>query len=708
MIRLQGKLGAALALVAVFGTALPPKTHSATRDSDEFLVVDCLLPGQVRKLGNKVTYVTQRRAVRTSSRDCEIRGGEYVSLDRADYRTSLKIWLPQAQAGNPEAQTYLGEMYEKGLGLTADYGAAAQWYRKAAEQGFGPAQINLGYLYEQGLGVPKDPRQALTWYRRASGLPDIALEADATAATDVARLQQELSVKEEEVQSLRSELEQVRNELDAVRKELRARQSQLKTKQNSIDAASKELAAQKSALASEAARLEKEKAKTAPAAANLTEAQKQQLASLQQQQEQLQSTLKERERALAAREAEIDRQRQEAAALQAEVARLKADAERRQQDLALREQQATSSGPVIEIIDPKLAATRGEQVALTRGNIDSRVVVGRINAPAGLLSLTLNDAELKLDEQNLFRTTVPVSAAGTKVNVTAVDKSGRKGVVEFVIRPEQAAAKVQSADSGAPDVLPVPSDVKFGRFHALVIGINAYKSLPPLATAVNDAKEIDRILRENYGFKTKLLLNATRYDILSALNSFREQLTEDDNLLIYYAGHGELDQVNQRGNWLPVDAERNSSANWISTISITDILNSMSARHVLVIADSCYSGALTRSALTRLEGGKSPEAWMNWLKTMVGKRSRTALTSGGLKPVLDAGAGKHSLFAKAVINVLTANKTVIEGQRLFSEIQTQVAYAADTFKFEQVPEYAPIKYAGHEAGDFFFVPRAVN
>jgi hypothetical protein len=101
-----------------------------------------------------------------------------------------------------------------------------------------------------------------------------------------------------------------------------------------------------------------------------------------------------------------------------------------------------------------------------------------------------------------------------------------------------------------------------------------------------------------------------------------------------------------------VDAEPNSPANWISNIEVTDTLNVMSAKQVLVIADSCYSGALTRSSVTRLEAGMSRGAKINWFKTMTKKRSRMVLTSGGLEPVLDAGGGNHSVFAKAVLDVL--------------------------------------------------------
>ncbi len=88
------------------------------------------------------------------------------------------------------------------------------------------------------------------------------------------------------------------------------------------------------------------------------------------------------------------------------------------------------------------------------------------------------------------------------------------------------------------------------------------------------------------------------------------------------------------------------------------------------------------------------------------KRSRTVLTSGGLKPVMDAGGGKHSVFAKAFLEVLNANEGIIEGQHVYREVAARVAYAASTVRFEQVPEYAPIRHAGHEAGDFFFIPKS--
>ncbi len=260
-------------------------------------------------------------------------------------------------------------------------------------------------------------------------------------------------------------------------------------------------------------------------------------------------------------------------------------------------------------------------------------------------------------------------------------------------------------DIGSPEkkknILPIES---FGNYHALIIGNRNYSNWPKLETPEKDALDIDYLLRTKYGFKTKVLIDATRYELLQALNELRMELKQTDNLLIYYAGHGHLEEKISRGYWIPVDADLDSSTEWISTIQIADILSIMSVNHVMIIADSCYSGALTRSSLARLETGMTEKARRHWIKIMMEKRSRTALTSGDLQPVIDKGGGEHSVFAKALIDVLQENKGIIEGQNLHKEVSARVAYAASAVEVEQIPQYAPIRFAGHESGEFFLVP----
>jgi hypothetical protein len=251
-----------------------------------------------------------------------------------------------------------------------------------------------------------------------------------------------------------------------------------------------------------------------------------------------------------------------------------------------------------------------------------------------------------------------------------------------------------------------PTNVNFGRYHALVIGNNEYRSVPKLRTAVGDAQAVAQLLRSRYGFQTTLLLNADRYQLLSALNAMREKLTSEDNLLIYYAGHGTLDEQTDRGYWLPVDAEANSNANWIASYQVTDILKATTAKQVMLVADSCYSGILTRSAIVSLNSGMTDADRQRWYQTMTSKHARVVLTSGGLQPVADVGGGSgHSVFAGAFLRVLQDNADVLEGQQLAQSVTQRVAVSAVGSKINQVPMYAPMSYAGHEAGDFFFVPK---
>ena len=123
------------------------------------------------------------------------------------------------------------------------------------------------------------------------------------------------------------------------------------------------------------------------------------------------------------------------------------------------------------------------------------------------------------------------------------------------------------------------------------------------------------------------------------------------------------------------------------------------------MVDSCYSGALTRSSMARLATGATDAERLHWLRAVSQKRSRTVLTSGGLEPVLDAGGGEHSVFARALLEVLRSNAEVLDGQGLHREVAARVSYAAGNVGFDQVPEYAPVRYAVHEAGEFFLVPR---
>jgi hypothetical protein len=358
--------------------------------------------------------------------------------------------------------------------------------------------------------------------------------------------------------------------------------------------------------------------------------------------------------------------------------------------------------PIIEIIDPPMTLMRGLPTIPVKASLRQKEIVGKIKAPNGLKSFKVNGREQTIDENNLFWVNVPIDGDRKTVKLEAIDTNNNRVAFNFSVVPDQSAVVSSVPDTAQP--LAVKSGLNLGNYHALVIGNNDYRSYPKLKTAVNDATETASVLQEKFGFKTTVLKNATRYEILAALNELREQLTDQDNLLIYYAGHGELDDKTDKGFWLPVDAEQGNSRNWISNAAISDILNTLKAKHVMVVADSCYAGTLSVAAMPRVDESMPDDLQKEWILAMSQARARTVLTSGGVAPVLDGGGDGHSVFSRAFLDTLRKSDGIIEGHSVYREVLSRVQTKARSLNVQQVPEYAPARYAGHEAGEFFFNP----
>ncbi|MBU1172880.1 MAG: caspase family protein [Proteobacteria bacterium] len=305
------------------------------------------------------------------------------------------------------------------------------------------------------------------------------------------------------------------------------------------------------------------------------------------------------------------------------------------------------------------------------------------------------DAESKLVTcyESVFATLADKITSDNKVTSLGGSSSTTKpSTFTAKKRPETTTAKSSPKPVVPMEESGIPDNIDFGNYYALIIGINDYKHLTKLQTAVNDAQAIADVLQKNYRFNVKLLINPNRTEIISSLSHLRRTMTSNDNLLIYYAGHGWLDKQAQEGYWLPVDATQDNEANWLSNATITSNIRALSAKHIMVIADSCYSGNLTR-------GLHIKHKTSDYLSRMAKKKTRVVLASGGLEPVEDSGGeNNHSVFAAALISTLQENRSVMDGTDLFSKIKRPVMVNTD-----QVPEYGDIRKTGHDGGDFLFV-----
>jgi hypothetical protein len=210
-------VSAALSLV-VSAPAFAESAYEAPKG-----IVDCLLPGSIRRVGGNI-YQMPGRPIRTIASECEIRGGDYLLFDRANYDTSLSHWIRLAEMDDVDAMLYVGEIYEKGLGREPDFAAAASWYQKAANAGNATAMISLAHLYKTGQGVELDLARAQALYSQAFGA-DIPIPLDPTSVKGA----------DQRIQTLIAEVDEVRRQKVAVEVELQAAKDQLTSARAALD-----------------------------------------------------------------------------------------------------------------------------------------------------------------------------------------------------------------------------------------------------------------------------------------------------------------------------------------------------------------------------------------------------------------------------------------------------------------------------------------
>ncbi|TFZ56740.1 sel1 repeat family protein [Methylorubrum sp. Q1] len=89
------------------------------------------------------------------------------------YDRALAVFQPLAEAGDPDAQAWLGALHAGGAGVPASLTQAFEWYRRAAEQGHGPAATNVGAMLAMGQGVAQDRAEGARWLERAAASGDV-------------------------------------------------------------------------------------------------------------------------------------------------------------------------------------------------------------------------------------------------------------------------------------------------------------------------------------------------------------------------------------------------------------------------------------------------------------------------------------------------------------------------------------------------------
>jgi hypothetical protein len=353
--------------------------------------------------------------------------------------------------------------------------------------------------------------------------------------------------------------------------------------------------------------------------------------------------------------------------------------------------------------------------AVDNSNYISVGWTGLNNYKLDLKVFSFRDYSEKLIESYVNQNLIAI--AGMNVNETQKDFRARIGnpqyetlvsryeseaIANLRLIPEAYASNSMERSESRPAPITPPRENKVtnadialnGKYYALLIAVEDYNDpmINDLDKPVKDAQKLFDVLINEYLFeKTNVtfLKNPTREQIISSLDRLEKELTKSDNLLIFYAGHGYWNETSQKGFWLPSDASKQNTANWIGNSSVSDYIRSIPAKHTLLIADACFSGSIFK---TRAAFGNQDLSSMKLYELT----SRKAMTSGTLTEVPD-----KSVFIDFLVKRLYENQeNYLPSEQLFFSFKPAVLNNT-----ESIPQFGVVGNAGDEGGDFIFVKR---
>lgn len=414
---------------------------------------------------------------------------------------------------------------------------------------------------------------------------------------------------------------------------------------------------------------------------------------------------------LSEKDSELNSRKREIESLSAESARLRARVEQLE---AQRLQQANQSGLSTAQLQARLSMSTQQVISLKNSLDDVKAEKSSLEAKLFKDRIELQDqmtSDNAASAQQVELLRAEITTAESTINlqtlrIAALEKQAQEGEVQLADLKDKLG-----------ELEPVPTEVQpamivlemarsteepnLGRYHALLIANEKYINMEELTTPIRDAIEIEKLLVNRYGFNVKVLRNATEDEIMRTLHEYSNTLTEEDNLLIYYAGRGSTpDGPPDRAYWLGVDADPELRNTWLLAEHVSDKIKQIEAKRILLVTDSCFSRRRVQSPTMSVGRGLDPEKF----KLLAQFKSRYVLTSGANVPVRDeTGDRTHSLFARSFMEILRQNNIVLSGEMLSYEITHRVRERAED-PDRVTPTYSFLQDAGHRAGDFFFVP----
>jgi len=338
----------------------------------------------------------------------------------------------------------------------------------------------------------------------------------------------------------------------------------------------------------------------------------------------------------------------------------------------------TVSIPKINITSPEV--TRGLRVVQSSNILH---VAGIATDPSGIFSVVVNDIQATVAANGNFTADVPMSLGENPLMVVAMNMNMKKGAYTFHVVRNNVSATAQANLS---------QTVSQGKFYALLIGVQDYQdpNIQSLEGPITDATKLSQALTTNYTFlpeNVTILKNPTKHELFKSLEDIQKRVTPEDNLLIFYAGHGLFDKEQMQGYWFPRDAVKGSRDTYISNFDLIGYITAINSKHTLLISDACFSGSIFKT--------RSIDLADKGIQALYNVNSRNAVTSG-MTEVPD-----KSVFMEYLVKNLNKNTDpFLSAEQLFASFKPAVMNNSG-----QVPQFGVIQNTNDEGGDFIFMKK---
>ena len=335
--------------------------------------------------------------------------------------------------------------------------------------------------------------------------------------------------------------------------------------------------------------------------------------------------------------------------------------------------------PELKIISPGI--TKGTAF---KSKVSEINLVGKVTDENGISSVIVNSEIKEVSEAGVFTSELMLSIGSNEITVIAMDKNDN--FIEQKILIEYSPPELSFEDKVNKESI----------YYGLILGVNNYEdpSITNLDNPLKDAQKLYDVLIANYSFNEENVIfikDAKRKDIIESLDMLATKVTSNDNLLIFYAGHGWWDQDANNGYWLPSDAREGNKTDWFRNSALVDYLKEINTKHTLLIADACFGGAIFKTRTAFPDAQKA-------IQKLYELPSRKAMTSGTLTEVPD-----RSAFLKYLVERLENNtEKYLSSEQLFSSFRLAVINNSNV-----IPQYGEIRNVGDQGGDFIFIKKQI-